>query len=66
MEKTERLHIREAADWLAQRDNILILCHTRPDGDTLGSAFALRAALRRFRKGRTVSVIRAFRTVSLF
>lgn len=50
MEKTERLHIREAADWLAQRDNILILCHTRPDGDTLGSAFALRAALRQLSK----------------
>lgn len=46
MEMTKRLTIEEAAEWLAGRDNILILCHTRPDGDTLGSAFALRAALR--------------------
>ena len=45
MELTKRLNMEEAAEWLADRDNIVILCHTRPDGDTLGSAFALCAAL---------------------
>ena len=32
--------------WLLERDNFLLLTHVRPDGDTLGSAAALAAALR--------------------
>lgn len=43
---------REAARWLLERDNFLILTHIRPDGDTLGCAAALCAALRK--KGKTV------------
>lgn len=31
---------------LMQKDNITLLCHRRPDGDTVGSAFALYYALR--------------------
>jgi phosphoesterase RecJ-like protein len=31
----------EAAVWLQERDNFLVLTHLRPDGDTLGSAAAL-------------------------
>ena len=36
----------QAAQWLLQRDNFLLLTHVRPDGDTLGSAAALALALR--------------------
>jgi len=36
----------EAAKWLLERDNFLILTHLRPDGDTLGSAAGLCSALR--------------------
>lgn len=36
----------QAARWLLQRDNFLLLTHVRPDGDTLGSAAALALALR--------------------
>ncbi|MBQ3077694.1 MAG: bifunctional oligoribonuclease/PAP phosphatase NrnA [Clostridia bacterium] len=38
--------IRLAAQFLLERDDFLILCHQKPDGDTVGSAFALREALR--------------------
>jgi phosphoesterase RecJ-like protein len=37
--------IFEAAETLKQQDNILIITHISPDGDTLGSAFALCRAL---------------------
>ena len=39
-----------AAELLMQRDNITLLCHRRPDGDTVGSAFALYYALRQLGK----------------
>ena len=39
--------VNEAARWLSERNDFLILTHTRPDGDTLGSAGALCSALRR-------------------
>lgn len=38
--------VREAAALLKSWDNILILTHVRPDGDTVGSAAALCAGLR--------------------
>ena len=41
---------RQAADWLLERDNFLLLTHVRPDGDTLGSAAALAFALRKLGK----------------
>ena len=37
----------ECAKLLKEQDNILIVTHLRPDGDTLGSAAALCSALRR-------------------
>jgi len=37
--------LRDAAAMLAEKDNILILCHIRPDGDTLGSGYGLKYAL---------------------
>ena len=36
----------ETADFLAAHDHYLILTHTRPDGDTIGSAAALCLGLR--------------------
>ena len=45
----------EAAALLEQRDNILVLTHRRPDGDTAGSAAALCLALRG--RGKTAYVL---------
>lgn len=42
--------VNDAARWLSERNDFLILTHTRPDGDTLGSAGALCHALRRMDK----------------
>lgn len=47
--------VERASRLLAEKDNITILCHTRPDGDTLGSAFALLFALRAL--GKTCRVL---------
>ncbi len=45
---------REFAKILKEQENILLLCHIRPDGDTLGSAYALKYALEA--KGKSVTV----------
>ena len=42
----ENLSVSRAAERLMQRDNITLLCHRRPEGDTVGSAFALYYALK--------------------
>ena len=42
----ERISLREAAAFLLEHDNYLILSHRRPDGDTVGSCAALCRALR--------------------
>lgn len=36
---------KHVADVLASKDNIVILCHRSPDGDTIGAAYALYDAL---------------------
>lgn len=41
-----RLTVQEAATRLRQMNNVLLLTHVRPDGDTIGSAAALCQALR--------------------
>lgn len=41
----EIVTLKQAAGILAEKDNILILCHIRPDGDTLGSGYGLKFAL---------------------
>ena len=38
--------VKEAAQWLLDRDHFLILTHRRPDGDAVGSAVALCRGLR--------------------
>ncbi len=40
-----KIDVRECASLLKEYDNYLILSHRNPDGDTLGSAFALKRAL---------------------
>ncbi|MDR0197792.1 MAG: bifunctional oligoribonuclease/PAP phosphatase NrnA [Oscillospiraceae bacterium] len=39
------MNITETAEFLKSGDNFTIICHVNPDGDTLGSAFALCGAL---------------------
>ena len=41
----QKITLSDAADALRAQDNILILCHAHPDGDTLGSGYALCRAL---------------------
>ena len=41
----KKITLSEAADALRVQNNILILCHAHPDGDTLGSGYALCRAL---------------------
>ena len=40
-----RIDLHETAKILENTDKILLLCHSHPDGDTLGSAYALARAL---------------------
>lgn len=50
-----KISLKKAAERLLENDNILILCHRYPDGDTIGSAFALCLALRE--AGKTANVM---------
>lgn len=43
---TEQIQIADAISRLVKADNVLLLCHKNPDGDTIGSAGALYWALR--------------------
>lgn len=43
---TESLNVEQMAERLLDADNILVLCHKNPDGDTVGSGAALYHALR--------------------
>ena len=45
------MNVKECARLLSERDDILLVTHKNPDGDTMGSAAALCSALRR--KGNT-------------
>lgn len=49
------MNAKQAAALLLERDNILILTHRRPDGDTVGCAVALCKSLRQV--GKTVYVL---------
>lgn len=52
---SEIIDIMQAISRLLKADNILLLCHKNPDGDTLGSASALYHALRKL--GKTVAML---------
>ena len=50
-----RINVKECAQLLIEQDNILILTHAHPDGDTLGAGFGLcRALLKLGKKARVV------------
>ncbi len=52
-----KISVKECAGILREKDNILILTHANPDGDTLGSGFALCRALMKI--GKICAVINA-------
>ena len=56
--------IQEAAAFLAARDNLLILTHVRPDGDTIGCAAGLCRALRQ--TGKNAFVLENSEVTALF
>lgn len=49
-----RIDIKECAGLLKEKNNIVILTHAHPDGDTLGSGFALCRALMKLGKNARV------------
>jgi len=51
----KRLSLRQTASYLKKHDNYIILTHASPDGDTLGSAYALYYALNEI--GKTACVL---------
>ncbi|MEG1782223.1 MAG: DHH family phosphoesterase, partial [Oscillospiraceae bacterium] len=52
---TNNIDVAKAAQILSEKNNILLLCHKNPDGDTLGSAAGLCHALHI--KGKRVAVL---------
>ncbi|MBP3599834.1 MAG: bifunctional oligoribonuclease/PAP phosphatase NrnA [Clostridia bacterium] len=50
----QRLTLRQTARFLKKHDNYIILTHASPDGDTLGSAYALYYALNEIGKAAEV------------
>jgi len=50
-----KLTYEQAAAWLMEQDNFLILTHVRPDGDTVGCAAGLCRALRE--QGKTAYIL---------
>ena len=51
---SKRLNLRQTARFLRKHDNYVILTHASPDGDTLGSAYALYYALNEIGKSACV------------
>ncbi len=52
---SERIDAKYSAEMLTKKENILIICHKNPDGDTLGSGFALMHGLNSL--GKTAEVL---------
>ena len=48
------ISLTETAEFLKNHDNYYILTHQNPDGDTMGSGFALCYALRQMGKNANV------------
>ena len=46
------IDLKQCVELLKENDNFLVLSHEHPDGDTLGSAFAFMAALKKIGKKR--------------
>lgn len=56
MKKMKKISLNEVADVLKSKNNIEILTHAYPDGDTLGSAYALCLALQQLGKNARVII----------
>ena len=41
MRESTRKYIKELEDWFSRSQNILLVCHTNPDGDAIGSMLGL-------------------------
>lgn len=52
MKSSSFLHVKEVSEYLFTLDNIIIFTHERPDGDAIGSVFALQETLKA--SGKTV------------
>ena len=61
---SEILDIAAALSRLLKAENVLLICHKNPDGDTIGSAAALYGGLKGL--GRTVAVLGADRIPSRY
>lgn len=59
-----KLSYEQAAAWLLERDNFLILTHVRPDGDTVGCAAGLCRALTE--QGKTARILPDPNTSGIF
>jgi len=42
---TNTIDAKSVADWIAERETIVLLTHTKPDGDALGSTLAIARAI---------------------
>lgn len=56
---TNNITLPQIAELLKERNRIILICHVRPDGDTLASAFALREVLEKM--GKTLICVSADR-----
>ena len=50
MNSCETLTLADLCQYLKDNDNYLVLTHASPDGDTLGSAYALKLGLKKLGK----------------
>ena len=48
--KSEKIIFSEAAEFIKEHDNFLIISHANPDGDTLGCGYGLCRALQKLGK----------------
>ena len=56
-----RIDVKEAVKLLEKNDNIIILVHSNPDGDTLGCGYALLRALRK--QGKKAEALKVYNEI---
>lgn len=57
-----KINVQKCAQLLKEQDNILILTHAHPDGDTIGAGFALCRALQKIGKNARVECADEYQT----